>query len=288
MIFAVCSDCKGTAETECSRKDPLPCQKGDVGSEVLQNCLKEENFVGTNNSVEQGKEAILAIEAQEIAQSCNISASNPDLKQKKAKISEMKQNKALLRGFTAISALCTQLSLNSQVMEQAQSIFQAVEQSKRLQCRKPSAVLGAVLFIACRRRKEPLSLEEIAAVLKCESRAVSKCYGLIMRVIPQIGDFASPIYYSVRYAEQLAFSLEAQQQVQAVAKRLVERGILAGKNPRSIAGAVVYYIGLLNVQREVTFEEVSKVVGMAELTIKSAFREIELHQREFRMLLGLG
>lgn len=282
MIFGVCGSCKDAEAAECSRNGTFPSPKSDFGSEVLRKSLEKESFIKAKDPKRLEKETICCEKDQEIGLCRTILGSNQDLEQRSA---EIKRNKALFRGFAAISAICAKLSLNSQVVEQAECIFQAVEQSRRLKCRKQEAVLGAVLFIACRRLKEPLSLEEIAAVLQCESRAVSRCYGLIMRVVPQMGDFTSPIAYALRYSVELCYSAAAQQAVQKVAASLLEQGILAGKNPRSIAGAVVYYVGMQYSQRKVTFEELSEVVGMAEITLKSAFREIEMYQKQLRMML---
>ena len=124
-------------------------------------------------------------------------------------------------------------------------------------------------------------------MLNCDKRAVSKCYGLIRKEIPQTSNVKPPVDYAVRFATKVAFSQELKNQVRNVAEKLVDEGILAGKNPKSIAGAAVYFVGIMNPRDRITFGEVAEVSRMAEATIKSAYREIEQYQGELKMLLGL-
>ena len=196
-------------------------------------------------------------------------------------------DRPLSRGFNTIKIVCHHLNLNDEVEEIANIIFKLVEQSKKLKGRHHDAVVSAIIFIACRGKKQSRSLSEIADVLNCDKRAVSKCYGLIRKEIPQTSNVKSPVDYAVRFATKVAFSQEMKNQVQNVAEKLVDEGILAGKNPKSIAGAAVYFVGIMNPRDRVTFGEVAEVSRMAEATIKSAYREIEQYQGELKMLLGL-
>ena len=296
MISTTCRDCKNTEDFIVDiQEGTVVCRKCGLvaASRIIddtpewRNFSKESAGAGADDPKRVGGANNTLLEGQGLNTMISPAGTDTSLARWNMRVSNDGIDRALSRGFNTIKEVCHHLNLNDEVEEIAKIIFKLVEQSKKLKGRHHDAVVSAIIFIACRKNNQSRSLSEIADVLNCDKRAVSKCYGLIRKEIPQTSNVKSPVDYAVRFATKVAFSQEMKNQVHTVAEKLVDEGILAGKNPKSIAGAAVYFVGIMNPRDRVTFGEVAEVSRMAEATIKSAYREIEQYQGELKMLLGL-
>jgi transcription initiation factor TFIIIB Brf1 subunit/transcription initiation factor TFIIB len=280
MISNVCSVCK---DTECIREGTLACLKcGFIpGKEALptQSVSKGTECIGTN-ALTQPEEGKNSPQCKREMRETEALAASEDMK----KPNTDAPDKALLSVYTAITNICLQLSLSPDVEEQARALFESIRY--KIFLRNIHAKVAAIVFIVCRRLNQPLSMQEIGAVLNCEPKAVSKSYTTLRKLFPQTESFKSPIQYAIRYATILGYSQEMKRKVQVVAERVMEQGVLDGKNPKSIAGVVIYFVGMMDPQRKMTFEEVAKAVGITEVTLKTTFREIAQYSREYEALLS--
>jgi transcription initiation factor TFIIB len=296
MISTTCRDCKNTEDFIVDiQEGTVVCRKCGLvaASRIIDDTPEWRNFSkeaageGADDPKRVGGANNTLLEGQGLNTMISPAGTDTSLARWNMRVSNDGIDRALSRGFSTIKEVCHHLNLNDEVEETAKIIFKLVEQSKKLKGRHHDAVVSAVVFVACRKCNQSRSLQEVSDVLNCDLRAVSKCYGLVRKEVPQTSNVKSPVQYAIRFATKVAFSIELKNQVETVAGKLVDEGILAGKNPKSIAGAAVYFVGMMNPRFRVTFGEVSEVSRMAEATIKSAFREIEQYTGELRRLLGL-
>lgn len=295
MNSRICRDCKSSEDFIVDTQEgTVVCMCGLVAASRIiddtaewRNFSHEETGTGAQDPSRVGCANDPLLEGQGISTVISSADPNNPLPRHNMRVVNDGIDRALSSGFTTIKTVCHNLTLNDEVEETAKIIFKLVELSGKLKCRHHDAVVSAVVFLACKKCNQPRSIQEVSYILNCNLRAVSACHKLIKKIIPLTSNLHSPVQYATRFARKVAFSEELKDQVEVVARKLMDEGILAGKNPRTIAGAVVFFVGTMNRGFGVTFGEVAEVSMMTEATIKSAFKEIERYQVEFKRRFGL-
>lgn len=181
--------------------------------------------------------------------------------------------KTLSRGFKSIDDLCTNLTLGDVIKEESKILFKKVNDQKNLKGRTHNAIISSCVFIACRKKCNPRSIREISAALCVDKKDILKCYSIIKRLAPSTHTNRSAAEYAKRYASELVFSELASLKAQKVAEMAIEKGLVTGKSPLSVASAAVYLIGKLSGDNR-TYTEVSSVSSMKEITIKNCYKSI--------------
>lgn len=182
-------------------------------------------------------------------------------------------DKTLVRGFRTIDTYCHLLNLNDRVAEEAKKIFKEVGEQRQLKGRPHEAVVGAIVFLACGNLNNPHSLREIATISNCEIKQITKCCSLIKKLAPSVSaNVNSPLYYAGRFAVKLGFPEILRKAATEVARRAVDKGIVTGKHPMSVASASVYLVGQMSNNFKKTFSEVSESSTMKDVTIRNCYR----------------
>jgi transcription initiation factor TFIIB len=183
-------------------------------------------------------------------------------------------DRALTRGFQTIEELCNTLNLNDTVSECAKEIFKEIEEKKKLRGRAHDAVIAAIVFIACKRKKNPRSLKEISAISNTKRKEVTKCFSLIKKLMPAPSSTNSAVDYASRFAVKLRFPEQLRRACKDVAERAIALGIVTGRNPMTVASASVYIVGALTADYSRTFREISDISQMKDVTIRNCYREM--------------
>jgi transcription initiation factor TFIIB len=183
------------------------------------------------------------------------------------------QEKTLSRGFRSIEDLCNVLNIGDIVKEEAQHLFKKVDDQKTLKGRGHNAIVSSCVFIACRKKSNPRSIREISMALNVEKREILKCYSSIKKILPLVHSNKSASEYAKRFASELGFTEVENKKSQIIAERAIEKGLVTGKSPLSVASAAVYIVAKL-ANKTKTYTEISNVSSMKEITIKSCYKSI--------------
>lgn len=208
------------------------------------------------------------------------SAKEAQLSYQSIRASSSGTDRALSRGYTTIDELCHTLNLNDAVAEFAKELFKSIEEQKKLRGRSHDAVISAIVFIACKRKNNPRCIREITSVSNARKREVTKCFGLIKKLMPAPSATNSAADYASRFAIKLKFTEILRRASRDVAERAINLGIVTGKNPMTVASASVYIVGQLTRDHVKTFREVSDVSHMKDVTIRNCYREMHNYRHE--------
>ena len=181
--------------------------------------------------------------------------------------------KTLNRGFRSIDDLCTNLTLGDVIKEAAKLLFKSINDKKNLKGRTHQAIVSSCVFIACRKKNNPRSIREISMASNVDKKEILKCYSIIKRTDPSKHSNRSAAEYAKRYASELMFTELANKIAQKIAEEAIEKGLVTGKSPLSVASAAVYLVGKLSGDSR-TYNEVSHVSSMKEITIKNCYKSI--------------
>jgi transcription initiation factor TFIIB len=132
------------------------------------------------------------------------------------------------------------LYLSQAVMESAAYIYRKAAIKKLAKGRSTLGLVGAALYAACRETATPKTISDVAAVCNLSSKDVMSHYKLILRELSmQMPVLHGPDYVTL-IANRLDLSEKTKREALKIFSRVQQNRISIGKNPRALAGAVIY------------------------------------------------
>lgn len=182
---------------------------------------------------------------------------------------------SVLQAKRIIRLVGNQLKLNEHVMDSAQLLYKLALQNNFVQGRSRRIVVGAAVYIVCRREKTPHMLLDVAEALQEDMYSVGKTYLRLASLLGMKLPLIDPSLYIHRFASLLEFGARAHL-VGMTALRLVARmkrdWIQTGRRPAGICGACLLIAARLHgFQRNVN--QVATVVKMHHMTISQRMKE---------------
>src|ERR671936_1591206 len=132
------------------------------------------------------------------------------------------------------------LYLSQAVLESAAYIYRKAAIKRLAKGRSTLGLVGAALYAACRETATPKTVADIAAVCNISSKDVMAHYKLILREL----SLQMPVLHGPDYVTLIANRLDLSERTKREALRIYalvqQNRISLGKNPRALAGAVIY------------------------------------------------
>ena len=132
------------------------------------------------------------------------------------------------------------LYLSQAVLESAAYIYRKAAIKKLAKGRSTLGLVGAALYAACRETATPKTISDVAAVCNLSSKDVMSHYKLILRELSlQMPVLHGPDYVTL-IANRLNLSEKTKREALKIYSQVQQNRISIGKNPRALAGAVIY------------------------------------------------
>ena len=132
------------------------------------------------------------------------------------------------------------LYLSQAVMESAAYIYRKAAVKKLAKGRSTLGLVGAALYAACRETATPKTISDVAAVCNLSSKDVMSHYKLILKELSlQMPVLHGPDYVTL-ISNRLNLSERTKREALKVYSEVQLNRISIGKNPRALAGAVIY------------------------------------------------
>lgn len=141
-------------------------------------------------------------------------------------------------------------------------------------CRNCKVLAATLVYIACRTRDVPRTLQDIADVANLSKDEIGRCYrNLVEKLNLKLQPY-SPTMFVPRVASILGLPGE----VSALAVTLVNTvhdkcGEFQGNDPLGVAAGVVYIAAIMK-GRRIPQIEIAKKIGVSEATIRARYREV--------------
>ncbi|GAX80482.1 hypothetical protein CEUSTIGMA_g7920.t1 [Chlamydomonas eustigma] len=217
----------------------------------------------------------------------------------------------LITAFKKISDMCDQLSLVATIKDRACELYRDAMKTGSMRGKNMQAVAAGCLYLACRTEGNPRTFKEITAVLPSEvqRKDIARCFKDIVQAfkdkVAETGEGSSMLKllvqaqqhaadYVRRYTAELKLNHQVFRACQdaALAATPKENGgqrsgsgvrqAWDSRSPLSVAAAIIYAITQLcpNPQDRVNLQHIVVVTGVAEATIRGAYRDLypELHR----------
>ncbi len=167
----------------------------------------------------------------------------------------------------------SQLELPADVAEMGAMIYRKALKKNLIRGRSIDGMIAASLYLACRKKKLPQTLKDIASVSNISSKELGRC----IRIILQKLDLKiSPSDYSAlvhRLGISLRVTMKARRQAVKILNIARSKGATVGKNPMSLAAASLYISTIQTGERR-TQQEIATVAKITPVTIRNRFKEL--------------
>ncbi len=172
--------------------------------------------------------------------------------------------------------LVSQLGIPASILNIALSIYRKVVSKHLTTGRSINNLVAASIFIACRMRGLPRTIEEISEVANIPLKVLAKNYRLILRELRLNIQPLKAKYFVERFASDLKLSMDIQRHAQELLDLIEESPEINGKDPKGIAAAALY-VAIRNLGRKEHRSQtrISEVAHISEVTLRNRVRNIK-------------
>jgi transcription initiation factor TFIIB len=200
---------------------------------------------------------------------------NPDLKRAakwNTRITWQKRN--LLIASTELKRISTILNLPNYVKEDAMRLYIEAFKRKLLRGRSINAMVAACLYLACRRKQIPRTLQEILNEASVNAKDVRRSFTTLIREMNLNPPSTDPISLIPKYMTDLGLDSEVEQLTTKILNAYRAKFSISGKDPKGLCAGAIYLASKLR-NKEVTQQQIVQVIGVTEVTLRSRYKELK-------------
>ncbi len=280
IVLNVCPECGGSLISLTETGDVVCNQCGLVIDEknvdVSNNGRRAYTNQEKNNRDQTG--APISILLPDMGLSTVIDRSkisNPDLKRAakwNTRITWQKRN--LLIASTELKRISTNLNLPIYVREDAMRLYREAFKKKLLRGRSINAMVAACLYLACRRKQLPRTLQEITNEASANDKDVRRSYSTLIREFNLKSPSTDPVSLIPRYINDLELDSEIEQLTTKILNSFKARFSVSGKDPKGLCAGAIYLASKIK-NKDVTQQKIVEVIGITEVTLRSRYKELK-------------
>ena len=274
-----CPECGGTIQDEQEKGDTLCKQCGLVMNERGLD-LSHSGIRAYTKQEKDKKERTgcpISILMPDIGLSTIIDRSkikNPDLRRAAKWNTHMTWEKRnMLIAITELKRIGSNLNFPERVKKSAVRLYKEVFKRKLLRGRSISGMVAACSYFVCKEEKVPITLQEILDEASINSNIVKKCYKILVRELNLKSPHVDPVSLIPRYCAELSLPIEVEKEAISILKKFIQKSSICGKDPKGLCAGSIYLVAKLK-NRRVSQKEISQVIGVTEVTLRSRYKEL--------------
>ncbi len=166
------------------------------------------------------------------------------------------------------------LYLSQAVLESAAYIYRKAAMKKLAKGRSTLGLVGAALYAACRETATPKTISDIASVCNLSSKDIMSHYKLIIRELSlQVPVLQGPDYVTL-ISNRLNLSEKTKREGLRIYSEVQQNRLSIGKNPRALAGAVIY-LASQSCNEFLRQVEICQVADISTVSLRKRCKEIK-------------
>ncbi|NVM37785.1 MAG: transcription initiation factor IIB [Candidatus Lokiarchaeota archaeon] len=200
---------------------------------------------------------------------------NPDLKRAakwNTRITWQKRN--LLIASTELKRISTNLNLPIYIREDAMRLYREAFKKKLLRGRSINAMVAACLYLACRRKQLPRTLQEITNEASANAKDVRRSYTTLLKEFNLKSPSTDPVSLIPRYINDLELDSEIEQLTTKILNSYKARFSISGKDPKGLCAGAIYLASKIK-NKDTTQQLIVETVGITEVTLRSRYKELK-------------
>lgn len=179
----------------------------------------------------------------------------------------------LAQAMSELDRIGAQLGLPRNVREEAATIYRRGVERGLVRGRSIEAVMAASIYAACRIKRIPRTIDEIAEFTKSKRKDIARCYRLLLREVNVKVPLVNAEEYIPRIASDLVLSGSVQRRAVKILRAAKVAQLTAGKDPSGLAAASLYIAALLENERR-TQKEIADAAKVTEVTIRNRYKDL--------------
>jgi transcription initiation factor TFIIB len=180
----------------------------------------------------------------------------------------------IARALMDIKKRAYKMGLPRDVVETAAYVYRKAHNNNVTRGRSIACISAASIYIACRQCHLPRTLDEVSSAFELRRRDVSRTYNCMVRLLKLNMPPTAPQYYIPRLCGQLGLNSDAQQKVKELLIEASEKGLICGRSPVAMVGALIYIASIITHQKR-TQAEIAGVANVTEVTIRNRYKELK-------------
>ncbi|MEM4481857.1 MAG: transcription initiation factor IIB [Desulfurococcaceae archaeon] len=179
----------------------------------------------------------------------------------------------LAQAMNELDRLADLLNLPSYIREEVAKIYREAVEKGLVRGRSIESVIAAAVYLACRMRKLPRTLDEIEEYSRVSRKEIARCYRLLLRELRIKVATSDPADFVPRIAHALGLSGSVVRIAIEILNKAREGGVLGGKDPVGLAAAAIY-LACEKLGEERSQKEIANVAGVTEVTVRNRCKEL--------------
>jgi transcription initiation factor TFIIB len=285
QIILVCPECGSTRLMRYYEEEDIVCMDcglvinskiAEQSSEQIYNSKQQKKVTGqlpseTSTIREKGFSTAITdnMHEDEILNQKILTIRNW---QKLLKVSDATERNLAL-ALLEITRIANDLSLPKNVIEAASIVYKKTAEKLIIKRRSIRAISAATVYMACRQRKLPRTLNEVASASKMSTREVGRNYIFLMKKLNFLIQPTKPNQYTSKLSTQLPMRRKTKEITNKILKVADDLKLASGRDPMGMAAAASYIASLLAGERK-TQREIAEVARITEATIRNRYKEL--------------
>ncbi|MFX0040420.1 MAG: transcription initiation factor IIB family protein, partial [Candidatus Heimdallarchaeota archaeon] len=175
---------------------------------------------------------------------------------------------------TELKRIGTILNLPNYVREDAMRLYIEAFKKKLLRGRSINAMVAACLYLACRRKNLPRTLQEILNEASVNAKDVRRSYSTLIRELKLNPPSTNPVSLIPKYMSDLGLDSEIEQLTTKILNAYRKKYSISGKDPKGLCAGAIYLACKLK-SKEVTQQQIVQVIGVTEVTLRSRYKDLK-------------
>ncbi len=200
---------------------------------------------------------------------------NPDLKRAakwNTRITWQKRN--LLIASTELKRISSNLNLPNHVKEEGMRLYIEAFKRKLLRGRSINAMVAACLYLACRKKDIPRTLQEILDEASVTAKDVRRSISILIRELNFKTQSTDPVALIPRYASDLELDSEIEALTIKILTTYISNFSISGKDPKGLCAGAIYLACRIK-DLELTQQQIVNSIGVTEVTLRSRYKELK-------------
>jgi len=209
----------------------------------------------------------------------------------------------LSRGIRDITNFCSRLSLPKDVQNFSGELFKELTLKKEMKGKRAIVMVATCVYIGAKQCHCDRPLKELCEEFGVDRNSVRKIHTEIHK-LKSADQLTMPVVnrgkglirkttaeiFAERYAKELKLTAHTLKHLKKISRRVMEKGLLSGKQPATIGAACVALTCAVNgdAAERRSYKEISAVAKVSEHTISSAFKKHLFLQRKSLVPEGYG
>ncbi|MGA2666210.1 MAG: hypothetical protein ABSF83_14820 [Nitrososphaerales archaeon] len=172
-----------------------------------------------------------------------------------------------------LDSVSRRLAVPQEVVDEAVEVCRKALERGLVSAKRVPQISASCLYVACREREVPTTLDEVAAASGVGRKELARCYRMLVTELDVKMPVASPAEYMALVGARAGASAEVQAKALVIISKAEKAGVAAGRYPKGLAASALYIASALE-GRRLTQKDAAEAAGVTEATVRKEYQRL--------------